>query len=180
MTNRSLYLFVALSIFSLGNVFAQELITSPNPQGYITIGLGSGYFGPTFYSGITYTSDNNIFELRYLKGDEFQFNVEGNIYKPSLKIKEYGILYGRTYNKGILELSLSAGVGYVDGVDRGRLIQYKDYEESKISTIGIPFEARFRFDFSFIGLGGAWYGNINHEKNLSAAVFQLSFKLFGY
>jgi hypothetical protein len=180
MLNKSLQYIAILCFCSIGSLNAQERDLLPNPQGYITIGIGGGYFGPTFYSGISYVANNNIIVLRYIKGDEFQFNVEGNIYKPSLKIKEYGILYGRTFHKDILELSLSAGVGYVDGIDRGRLIQYKDYEESKISTIGIPFEARFRFDFSFIGLGGAWYGNINKEKNLSAAVFQLSVKLFGY
>ena len=97
-----------------------------------------------------------------------------------MEIKEYGLLYGRTFHKDILELSLSAGVGYVDGIDRGRLIQDKEYVQTKISTIGIPLEARFRFDLTFIGFGGAWYGNINHEKNLSAAILELSIKLFGY
>jgi hypothetical protein len=142
------------------------------------LGLGSNYFGPTFSFNISYARNNNIFTLRYLKADEFQFNVEGHYDQPTLAFKEVGLLYGRCFKKGPLALSISAGIGYVNAADRGTHIQYDDYQRVEISTFGVPFEAGFRFEFGFVGIGGSWYGNINPDRSTFGAMVQASFGTF--
>ena len=180
MANKNQFILIAITFLLFCSLRADEINDSRKPEGMITIGIGTGYFGPTSYAGFTFITNNNLFSYRYLKSDEFQFNVEGNYNTPALKLKEYGFLYGRTLRKDILELSLSAGVAIVDGAERGKLIQYREYEQKKISTVGIPFEARFRFEFGIVNLGGAWYGNINRQRNTTGAMLELSFKLFGF
>jgi hypothetical protein len=159
---------------------ADESQESRKPECLLTIGIGTSDFGLAGYSSLMYVADKNLYMLRYCAADEFRFGVDGNYDEPALTFREYGLLYGRTYRKSILELSASVGIAYIDGVDRGRLIQYHQYDRIKISTIGIPFEARFRFDFGFINLGGAWYGNIYNNKFSDGAMLELSLKLFGY
>jgi len=145
---------------------------------WITLGVGSSHFGPCLYFSLSYAHKNNIFTVRYLKADEFRFNVEGHYDQPGLTLKELGILYGRSYRKSALVLSLSAGIGYVKGVDRGDHIQYKDYERVDISTFGVPFEATFRFELGIVGIGGSWYGNVNPERINSGGIVQLSIGVF--
>jgi hypothetical protein len=159
---------------------AGEIQASPKPEGLLTIGIGTSDFGPAGYSSLAYVVGKSLFMFRYWGADEFRLGVEGNFDEPALTFREYGLLYGRTFRKSILELSASVGIAYIDGIDRGRLIQYHEYERIQISTIGIPFEARFRFDLGFINLGGAWYGGIYNKKFSDGAMLEISLKLFGY
>jgi photosystem II stability/assembly factor-like uncharacterized protein len=151
------------------------VVKSPcHPSGWIILGVGSSHFGPALYMNFSYSYKNNIFTMRYLKADEFRFNVEGHYDQPALSCKEFGILYGRSYRKNNIILSLSAGVGYIKGIDRGKHIEYKEYEKVDISTFGMPFEAGFRFEFGFFGIGGSWYGNLNSKKSFSGGLFEIS------
>lgn len=161
-------------------LYAQDTVerTVVHPSAWITLGLGGGYFGPTFCLKASYASNNNLFSIRYLKGDEFRFNVEGQYDQPALAFKELSFLYGRSYTQHALLLSISAGIGYVAGTDRGSLIQYRDYQRVDISDVGLPFEAAFRFNLGFVGLGGSWYGNLNSKRSFSGAMVQLSIGIF--
>jgi photosystem II stability/assembly factor-like uncharacterized protein len=158
------------------NWFIKDIVTPPMQlsRGWISFGLGSSYFGPALYINLSYLYNNNVFTMRYLKADEFRFNIEGHHDEPALSCSEFGILYGRSFIKDNLVLSLSAGVGYIKGIDRGDQIESKKYKRIDISTIGMPFEASFRFEFGFFGVGGSWYGNLNSKKSFSGGLFEIS------
>ncbi len=145
---------------------------------WATLGIGTSRFGPCVFISLCYADRSNLLTLRYLTADEFRFSVEGNYDEPAQRLREVDFLYGRSYRNQALVLSLSAGVGYVSAVDRGKLIAYKDYERVNISTLALPFEATFRFEFGFLGFGGSWYGNINPKRSNSGGVFQLSLGVF--
>jgi hypothetical protein len=145
---------------------------------WATLGIGSSRFGPCIFFSLSHANKSNLFTLWYLTADEFRFNVEGHYDEPAQRLREVGFLYGRPYRKQALVLSLSAGLGYVSAVDRGKLIARNDYERVNISTLALPFEATFRFEFGFIGIGGSWYGNINPKRSNSGGVFQLSLGVF--
>lgn len=148
-------------------------------SGWFSMGLGNCYFGPTGYYSFSFAYNENIFTIRYLTADEFRFNPGGANYdNPPLNIKEKGILYGRSYRKESLFLSISAGIGIISGIDRGKKIREKIYEPINISIYGIPFEAKFRFDLGFIGIGGAWFGNINSAKFLTGGMLEISIGIF--
>ncbi len=160
--------------------FADDIQDKNKQETLITIGIGTGYFGPTSYYGISNIRNSNLIAFRYLNGDEFQFNVAGSGKTPSKGFNELAFLYGRTLRKDLLELSLMGGISFVEGIDRGSLLQDRSYRTVDISTIGFPFESRFRFDFGLVNIGGSWYGNLNHQKSYSGAMLELSIKLFGY
>jgi hypothetical protein len=150
--------------------------TVQHSEGWVSVGIGGSHFGPSLYVGITYRCDNNLFTLRYFKSDEFAFNVDGVYDKPFLTCKEFGILYGMSYIKANSLLSFSAGIGYVSGTDRGnKTNDYHQFEPINISTLGIPFEAIFQIKvLGPIGIGGAWFGNINSTKSYTGFIFKIS------
>ena len=144
--------------------------------GWLSAGIGGSHFGPCFYGSITYRYNNNLFTLRYFKADEFNFNVEGIYDEPTLSCKEIGFLYGMSYIKTNALLSFSTGIGYVDGTDRGSKINdYHQYEPINISTLGIPFEVKFQIKvIGPVGIGGAWFGNINSTKSYTGFILGIS------
>ena len=149
--------------------------------GWLNMGIGMSYFGPTGCYNFSFAYNDNIFTIRWLDADESRFSfVEGVKEFPRLSMKEKGILFGRSYRKEFIFMSISGGIGYVTWQDRGRKITEYQYEPINITTYGIPFEARFRFNIGFLGIGGAWFGNINNHKILSGGLLELSIGVLYY
>jgi hypothetical protein len=149
--------------------------------GWFNMGIGMCYFGPTGCYNFSFAYNDNIFTIRWLDADESRFSIiEGPKDYPILSMKEKGILYGRSYRKDFMFMSMSCGVGYITWMNRGRKITENKYESIGISTYGIPFEARFRFNIGFLGIGGAWFGNINNHKILSGGLLELSIGVLYY
>jgi hypothetical protein len=145
-------------------------------QGYwLSLGIGKNYFGPTLNFSFSYSFDNNIFTVKYLKANEFTFSPGGYDFdEPRLKLEEIGALYGKTYREGYILLSLSGGISYVYGINRGIQIQPKEFEKIKISTLGIPLEANFRIEInSFLGIGASCFGNLNNQKTYLGGMVQI-------
>ena len=158
---------------------AEEKIQQENVQstkGWLSLGIGGSHFGLCFYGNFTYSYGNNLFTVRYFKADEFVFNVDGVYDKPFLTCKEFGILYGLSYIEANAQLSISAGIGYVSGTDRGNKIDnYHQFEPINISTLGVPFEVKFQTRIvGPIGFGGAWFGNINSTKSYTGFILEIS------
>ncbi|MEK9138620.1 MAG: fibronectin type III domain-containing protein, partial [Bacteroidota bacterium] len=80
---------------------------------WLSLGVGASYFGLTFGASFSYNYHNNVFTLRYLKADEFQFNVQGDYDNPALRFREIGFLYGRVHREDYLVLSLSVGMSLI-------------------------------------------------------------------
>ena len=161
-----------------GASIGQTVEEDEKSSAWLSLGVGASYFGLTFGESFSYNYHNNVFTLRYLKADEFQFNVEGDYDNPALRFREIGFLYGRVHREDYLVLSLSVGMSLINGVDRGKQINYREYERRDISGYGIPFEAKFRFEIGRIGVGGSWFGNINLKKSFSGAMLEMHLKIF--
>ncbi|MGE5351149.1 MAG: hypothetical protein ACM3P0_03645 [Acidobacteriota bacterium] len=140
-------------------------------------GVGSSYFGPTFNWGVSYSYGQNIFSARYLKGDEFVWGSPGGGKSwddPQLKMKEFGLLYGRSVSQGILDISLSGGLSYIDGIYRGGKISEKMYAKVNISTIGVPLELHVRVKITdFLGIGASCFGNVNPDRSFAGGTFNI-------
>jgi hypothetical protein len=145
-------------------------------QGYwLSLGIGKNYFGPALNFSLSYSYDNNVFTVKFIKANEFTFSPGGyDFNEPLLKLEEIGALYGKIYREGYILLSLSGGISYVYGINRGKQIQSKEYEKIKISTLGIPFEANFRIEInSFLGIGASCFGNLNNQKTYLGGMVQI-------
>jgi hypothetical protein len=172
-------LFIFLSSFLSANNIKWEDSSEKRNSYWLGLGIGNSYFGPNLCANISFTINQNLLTIKYSKSDEFRFNVEGHYDDPALTMKEIGILYGRFYRESILLLSASIGVSYLNGVNRGRNIQYNDFEKINISTIGFPFEVETMFEFTdYAGIGIIFYGNINKEKIFTGGMLRIKLGWF--
>lgn len=150
---------------------AQQTAEDNSGSFWFNGGLGTSYFGPAFNWGLSYSYNENIFSVRYIKADEFIWGSPGGGKSwddPQLKMKEIGILYGRAMKNGILTLSLSGGLSYIDAVTRGAKISEKQYEKVNIQTIGVPLELHVRIELTpFLGIGGSCFGNLNSKRSFA-------------
>jgi hypothetical protein len=179
----TLIVLCCLSAFT-GNLYADESNQNNDSLhigGWVTFGFGDCNMGLAGNTSFSFAYNANIFTLRYVSADESRLfiNPGGGVYDtPQLSFSEKGILYGRCYKEEFLMLSFSCGVGFMNGIDRGKKLGEKVYEQINISTYVIPFEARFMLEIGFISIGGAWFGNLNNQKSISGGLLELSIGVF--
>ncbi len=144
---------------------------------WLNIGLGSSYFGPLLNSSISYKFNNNILTIRYLNANEFQFNPGGSDYdKPKLKLKEFGLLYGKCINYDNISLSFSGGFGFLEGIERGEKIEEGKYEKIELPQFSFPIKSSLKLNItSYVGIGVSFVSNINDQKNLYCGTINLYF-----
>ncbi|HEX2867968.1 MAG TPA: hypothetical protein VHO03_13060 [Ignavibacteriales bacterium] len=139
--------------------------------------MGTSYFGAAFNWGLSYSYNENVFSARYIKADEFVWGSPGGGQSwddPQLKMREIGLLYGRSHRNGILHLSLSGGLSYIDAVKRGAKISERQYEKINIQTIGLPLELHVRVEITdFLGIGGSCFGNLNSKRSYAGGSLNL-------
>jgi hypothetical protein len=145
---------------------------SVSPGIFGSVGLGRTFVGPTFYFSVSYSSNNNLFSFRYLKGDELQLSFADPVYKPpNEKIQEFTLLYGREFRKGTGAVSFAAGIGYIYAIRRG-----ENSEKIEISEIGLSLDGKFLIIISkYWGLGVAIFSNINQQKSVYGASLNVYF-----
>jgi len=180
---REIVLFVILSITINGNLLAGQFEDFDDLDGHIGywigLGIGGNYFGVTKSVNLSIAIDDNIFSIRYSKSDEFQFNVEGHYDEPRIGLKEFAILYGKCLKKSIVALTFSTGISYLNGTNRGKNIEPKEYEKINISTLGMPLEFEFIIGFAQnVGIGLQGYYNLNKDKMFGGLIFKLNVGLF--
>ncbi len=163
----------------LSNMATEEVFVNNHTitKYWLNAGIGKCYFGPTIKFGISYEYNQNIFSFRYLKADEFRFSVGGgyNFEEPPLKFYEIALLYGIPYRIHNMTLGFLAGIGYLNGIERGTLIQNRLYESIKISQLSLPIEAYFKIEpFNYFSLGITGFGNINSKKSFFGGMIELS------
>jgi hypothetical protein len=162
--------------FSNIGIESGELYPNDNTITYwVRLGIGKSYFGPTLGGNLSYAPTSSVFTLRYFKADEIRFNPGGYDYdEPALNIKELGLLYGRSSRKESLVLIISGGIGYLNGIDRGREIRPGEFEKVEISTIGFAIEAEFRIELKeYVGIGGSFFGNLNSRKSFMGGMVNI-------
>lgn len=165
------------------NLFASDINSKDTIQFrnafWIGFGIGYSYFGPNLSAIIAYKNNQNIFSVKYSKSDEFNFGVDNNFDSPYLSIREYSILYGRALKEKIILFNILIGLSYITGVERGKNIQYNDFEKVNISTMSIPFETEVMFEFTdYIGIGILYYGNINKDKYFGGGMLRIKIGWF--
>ena len=153
----------------------QNLHEQNNDKGlHINLGFGASHFGPTFRAGAAFSSNKNIFSIRYLRADEFRFNVEGHYDEPARKMREYSILYGRFIRDDFVYFSASGGLGYITGTDRGEELAGQSYPSKELNTIGFSYEAKFYFmPTNFFGIGISAFGSINSQKSYAGGMIEI-------
>ena len=153
--------------------------TRAQPGIYASFGLGGNHFGVTLGAGLSYVHNNNIFSLRYLSADEFRFNVDGVYDEPARTMNEIGLLYGRYMFKSNGQLSIAAGLGLFNGIDRGEQIDFHDYQKLDINTLGLAIEGRFLLIFTrYSAAGFAVFGNVNPKKTFIGAMIEIHLGYF--
>lgn len=176
---KKMLIIIACFIF-FNNLFAKEI----NKDNYwASVGIGNSYFGPLLSSSISYSSSNTVYSLEFNCAEEFVGlgSSTGSSDDPGRRMKEICFLYGRDYQLRNFQCSISGGVGYIYGIDRGSLIRERSFEKIKVSTLCLPIEAKFRFGFfNFLGLGGSFWGNINNRKSFIGGSFDISVGLLNY
>ena len=156
--------------------------SEPEDSGvWLGLGIGANHFGPTLYASGSFLYDKHILTVRYLKADEahISFGEAYDFDDPPLSIREIGILYGRSLRKQNAVLSLSGGIGILDGQSRGKWIAYKEYEKISMAGIGMSFEAEVRFEFmNALGISGSFFGNLNNKKTFTGGMVKISIGKF--
>jgi hypothetical protein len=138
------------------------------------MGIGKCYFGPAINIDLTYACNDKLFIFRIIRADEFKFGSEAVYDSPDIYIREYGLLYGWQIRQNALSISLAGGIGYLNGVDRGKLIGGKIHEQINISTISLPIEARLQLDVSkYFGFGCACFANVNKDKSFIGGLINI-------
>lgn len=162
----------------LSNMATDEVFVSNHTitKYWLNAGIGKCYFGPTIKLGISYEYNQNIFSFRYLKADEFRFSTGGyNFEEPPLKFYEIAVLYGYPYRIHNMTIGFLAGIGYINGIERGTLIQNRLYESIKISQLSLPIEAYLKIEpLKYFSLGITGFGNINAKRSFFGGMIELS------
>ena len=147
---------------------------------YFSIGAGLGkcYFGPTLSGEAAYGFGGNLLTVRFLQASEFNIGAENVFDKPEINFTEIGFLFGRQFKQNKLSLIICGGISYVKGIDRGKFIKEKEYDEIAISTIGFPAEVKVKIELSdYMGIGGVCFADFNKNKNLIGGLLELYFML---
>lgn len=162
-----------LSSMATDEILVNNYITT---KYWLNAGIGKCYFGPTLKLGISYEYNQNIFSFRYLKADEFRFSAGGyNFDEPPLKFYEIAVLYGYPYRTHNMTIGFLAGIGYLNGIERGTHIQSRLYESIEISQLSLPLEIYFKIEpLKYFSLGITGFGNINTKRSFSGAMIEIT------
>ncbi len=139
----------------------------------IGAGFGSGYPSQEENDGISVTGEfaiqreKNVYALGIRS--VFEFDLLSTSY-PNNSISSIDITYGKVLINGKFFSSISAGIGFIEGIERGKYLSRdgtgwfapRYYEKIRFYTIGIPITAKmFWVPLRFYGIGLELYANIN-------------------
>jgi len=161
------FLWFSIVITFSCNAFAQDTIGgSGNNYFWINGGVGVGSLGLAGGAGLTWVTPDYIISVRYAANTEF--NIFGPT--PEESVVDVGLLYGIYSSSKYGFASIAAGLSYVNGVRRGKILANgllgDAYEKVPFQTIGIPLEAQLIWrPFSVVGIGFYFFADINSEMS---------------
>jgi len=174
---------ILVNLITLTDTLNAQVDDTDKTRMWVSIGLGK-YGGDAAYKlSVSQSWKNHLLACRIIKSEEIRFNVEGHYDKPQRNAKGVAIMYGRFYRrhsgKQAGQLSLTAGVSYVNGIYRGNQLQYDYFEEKKISTISFALEGNFRLEFGkYFGIGFAAFSDMNRQKSYFGGAIELQLGKF--
>jgi len=143
---------------------------------WVNVGLGIGSSGGAAGANFSYHFGSTLVSLRYVYGEEIRGMFEGP--SPLESVWDLGLLYGVSEKASYGVVSVSAGVGLVGGVRRGRYLgssgwwfSHDTYEKVSFSTLGVPMEGQlFWTPSSHLGVGVYAFANLNRERSFIGAL----------
>lgn len=141
------------------------------PNYWFNVGLGASTSGISLGTGFSHqVGSSGHISVR------LTYNAELSLFvSPGKSVLDFGILSGRCVKMSNGFATISTGISFVDGVNRGELLSSdwfsSEYEKIHFSTIGIPFEGQLFWAASDeFGIGVYVFANINPEKSFYGAL----------
>lgn len=120
-----------------------------------------------------------MFTIRSLHVEEFALSFsEPRFPSPAEKETDFAVLYGRSLHAGSGYNAFSIGLGLVNSVHRGALLNQApyglDYETVKITSLGVSLDIQmFLTPCRYFGLGISLAGNLNPTRSFGAFILCL-------
>jgi len=180
---------VFLSFFlsaAFSNIYPSDgLFRHYDPQNHywgVILGAGGGNSLKDGFGGFSwaiipsYQHGKNIFNLRHSR--IFEFYMEGP--QPERTVVETSFLYGRCKKGDYYYVSLSAGPGVVQGMDRGDRIgapapEQDIFEEKPFAAVGLSLDAQFFIITPNFGVGAYIMSSLNVKQPYYAVLLCLKF-----
>jgi hypothetical protein len=152
---------------------------------WIDAGIGNytnfhNFGGLNWNMSINYMQNKISYKIRYLNNEEF------NIYGPSPieRFKSGGILIGKSILANYGHCSFLGGIGIVNGVKRGKLLNTdpntiigdgRQYERFGFTAISIPLEIDLQYSpFKYVGIGTSFYCDLNLKSPMCGFLFKIA------
>lgn len=164
------YLLYFFFFFTISRLYCME-----KNEKFFRLNLGAGISNIDLSGGMALYFQNGkmLYSLRYIKNIEFV--MDGPI--PSEHIDDFGFLLGKVYRAPGILCSASTGIGMVNGLKRGRLVEsgyeYYLYESIKFIKFGMPIEAQVFIGGNSLALGLYFFANLNSERSFSGFLLSL-------
>jgi len=176
---------VFLSSCFTSRAFGQEDSTAALKTYYwltCSIGVSKSNFDNRFSTGISanlsafFQYGSQVFGVRYAGHLELNSLLSA---KPVDGLGEISLLYGTSAEWSHGFVSLAAGLGYVEGIRRGKYLYTEPglfggnvHEEIRYKTVGIPVDVQLSWTpFPVIGFGVNGFALLNTQRPLAGAAF---------
>jgi hypothetical protein len=147
--------------------------------GWCDLGLGAvgasnwGGFGGTLT--VSHLSNLGLFTVRFVRADYYGIYPAIPVYYQLDHLSEFGVLYGRAFNRDYLFASASLGIGVSSA-------EFKKPQASEnFVTIGFPFEAGvFIIPIPVLALGAKVVVNVNNKSTFAGGFLCLRLGILRY
>ena len=167
-------------------------------RNYLNLDVAAGvssFSGLALNTSLSYERKNNVFTLRYFYNQQIKSvqqlveNDEDNhVIWYGDRFRDVSLLYGRTYRKNKLTLSLSCGIGtykytqitLVNLRDPAAIRALDDYEVSRKIYYGLGLASQAEISGQIchrMSLGLSLASNVNKDKSILAVCAKLSFDI---
>jgi hypothetical protein len=147
---------------------------------WIQAGFASSFAGLGINLQVGHISGQHLFKVRYLNASEIRLVIIAvepvRFDSPRESIQEISILYGRYYRNNFSIISIAAGIGYVDAVQRGAIIKDGVFKRKEIVKINLPIELTFkRIVSKKFGISVSGYAILNDKQSFFGATLGVQF-----
>jgi hypothetical protein len=162
-------------------VFPQENKTTSSLY-WIDAGVGGDNNGLSGQISINYVNKIVIYKIRYIRSQEFDILGSSS---PKETMNDFGILFGMTYSRKLIQLSGSGGIGVAKGIRHGDFLYQESsgdfdafgtqhYEKKTFTRVGLPLEVECSFKpAKSFGIGLGAYANLNKDRSLFGLLFKI-------
>ena len=156
----------------------------------LSFDAGLGLLGTEYQAGASYGWSSNIVGIRYLRTDQLTFELalagtpNPGYPRPIESIWSIDAYIGKKYISRDIAISLTAGIGILGGIQRGKIIgqeegsSYTQYERLVSTTYEVPFEGRLSYvPWDYAECGISYLYSFNPKKDYKSIFFSFKFLL---